>query len=93
MNEVMAEIAQLSSQETKAINLRAAASSQTSPYLTSLKTRDRQQSVLEQPQLPALLCFLHSLQPAGIKTGQGTFYCKKASQETPVSTTRIRICL
>lgn len=38
MNEVMAEVAQLGSQETKAINLRSAVSSRCSPYLTSLKT-------------------------------------------------------
>lgn len=77
MNEVMAEVAQHSSWETKAINFRAEASSRVSAYLTSLKTDN---SLLPHTQHNNLLSsafrtFQFSLQPAEIKTGRGRFYC------------------
>lgn len=58
MNEIMAEIVQLGLQDTKAINLRAAASSKSLPYLTFvLETGSSLCRSLA--QLPVLQCFPH----------------------------------
>lgn len=58
VDEVMAEVAQLCSQETKAINLRASAYSRASPHLSE-DMRDRQQPatahLTQQPALSTLL--------------------------------------
>lgn len=76
MNEIMAEIVQLGLQDTKAINLRAAASS--SPYLTSPFCHRQAAACAGAPaQLPALLCLPHIFiffKPDGTKT-EGTLCC------------------
>lgn len=61
MNEVMAEVVQLSSWKTKAINLRAAAS--------NCKDTEAGGAM----SCCACRAFLQSLQPAGVKTGRGFF--------------------
>lgn len=66
MNEVMAEVVQLSSWKTKAINLRAAASNRAWPLCKDTEAGGAMSCC-------ACRAFLQSLQPAGVKTGRGFF--------------------